>query len=109
MISILRSRRTPRIALNVCLAEAYRRVNSPSAASSRSSPPRTFSVSPPIPIRKCCGAPKNRPGTTVVSYLSRNSEKNVSASPLGSFGKTTVPAGRAVTFELAMRVEKRVQ
>src|SRR5579862_5186737 len=71
----------------------YYFANSSSAVLRRSKPARKPAVSPPMPIRKCCGISKNVPGTTVVSYFSRRSFRNASGFPRVRRGKNTVPAG----------------
>src|SRR5580704_3860369 len=68
-----------------------------SAWASLSKPARRISVSPPIPIRKCCGISKRSPGTTATSYFSRRNLAKFFPSPRARRGKTIVPAAGRTT------------
>ena len=64
---------------------------------------------PPTPIRKCSGASKKRPGTTLVSYFSINSWQKASACPVVSCGNTIVPASGQIVTRSRSRIEESLQ
>ncbi len=76
---------------NDCCLLASHLTKASRALLTRSSPPRTVSVSPQNPMRKCCGCSKNSPGTTLVSYCARSIVTKSAALPVLKRGKTVVP------------------
>ena len=75
----------------------------------RSRPLRSSDVSPPMPMRKCCGISKNRPGNNGrFVFVSQKFEENF-CIPADQARKSDRSGRRAHTFQIASAVEKFVE